>query len=116
MPRRFRTGYRNHVAKIERHNGSTNSDGDPTYNVASDWVVVCAGWFCEKLATGGSEPIRGRQVTSQTRYVLIGEYFSAKDVETTDKLTIDGENHEILAVLDIDGDSRERRLETRVRN
>ena len=111
---RQRIGSRRHVATIQQHNGSADSAGHPTYDTDGDWNDVICDWPCERLNVSGGERVRGRQTTSQTSHVFIGEYYGAKDTDTTAmRLVHDDTIFAITAAYDPDGDSREFRIEAK---
>jgi hypothetical protein len=108
---RQRIGNRRHVASFSRHNGNQDQTGAPTYGVDSDWSSIIADWPCEMLTTGGGELLRGRQVTSSTTHVLIGDYYGADHVLATDRVLINGLTLEVVLAIDPDGDNVEMRIE-----
>lgn len=111
---RQRIGNRRHAARIEKHDGTQESDhGHPSYTTPGDWDTVVESWPCEVLTTSGGELIRGRQVQAETTHVLFGEYFGADNVTAEMRAVVGGITYSIVAAYDPDGDSREMRIEAR---
>lgn len=109
--RRERIGNRRHRATVSRHDGTGDDHGNPTYTTSSDWDVVVTDWPVEMIAANGGETIRGRQVTEKTTHVLFGEYQGGKTIASEMRAVISGTTYQVVSALDVDGDSREIRVE-----
>jgi hypothetical protein len=101
-----------HTAQLQRHNGTQDTLGQPTYETDSDWVTF-SEWPCEIVTASGGERIRGRQVSANTSHVLIGDPYAAKGVDPNCRAIIDGRTYNIAAVVDPDGLNHELRIEAR---
>ena len=112
MPRKL-AGRRTHFAQFQKHNGTVDALGTPTYDEPADWDVVVPQWTAEHLQTRGGEVLRGRQVAAVTTDVLYGEYYGAQGVLPEMRCVIDGVTYEVVAALDMDGRHREMRVELR---
>lgn len=115
MRNRYRgaIGRRRHRATFLQHDGTQDGHGNPTYTTAGDWDTLIASWPCELLTTTGGEVLRGKQVSAQTTHVLFGEYQGSSGITTSMKVTINNVEYGIVAVYDMDGDSKETRVECR---
>ena len=107
MARRNKVGYRRYVATFFEHDGSIDTSGQPTFNDPATWTQVVSGWYCEVLAVSGTETLRGRQVTAQTRRVLYGDWSAVASVTPRMRCKVDGVVSDVVAVLDENGDKRE---------
>ena len=103
-------GNRIHAATFKKHNGNVEN-GQETLNKESDWTTFTQNWPCELMAVRGGETIRGRQVAEHTTHVLFGEYYGAVGITPEMKCVIAGKTRNIVSVMDMDGDSREMRIE-----
>jgi hypothetical protein len=102
-----------HSVEFQKHNGTQDTLGQPTYGTDTDWDVV-AQWRCELLTAGGGEKLRGRQVSANTSHVLIGDPAAVADkVDPTCRAIIGGKTYNVTAVYDPDGLNREFRVECR---
>lgn len=110
---RKRIGFRNHRALIQEHNGNQDDNGQPTYTVEADWLLVEPQWPVEMVAASGGERLRGRQVAASVTHVLFGEYFGAKEIRPDMRCIIDSSVYGIVSVLDKDGTSMEMRVEVK---
>lgn len=119
MARKRRIGNRRHVAKVTRHNGNTDSHGNPTYEISADWTILISAWPCEMLSTGGGEVIRGRQVAAETSHVLFGEYSGGRKIDPDCRVEVfdpaAGKQvvYGVVSSYDVEGDRREMRVELR---
>ncbi len=57
--------------------------------------------------------LRGKQVSAQTTHVLFGEYHAVTTITTDMKVTVNSVEYGIVVVHDMDGDSKETRVECR---
>ena len=115
MTLRQSVGNRVYSATFSEHNGNRDEHGNPTYEVATDWVPVVTRWPCEMIATAGGEMIRGRQTTATTTHVLYGEYFGAKGIKATHRCTILVDDvAETFSVSAVPIDAQGRKMEMRV--
>ena len=103
--------FRRWTADFEQHDGTTDTEGIPTYDTAGDWDTVLSGWPCQLLSTQGGETLRGSQVTSETTDVLIGDYGGAESLTTDMRCVVNGKTYEIVSVRDIIGTRHEMRIE-----
>ena len=61
MSIRKRIGMRRYAATFWKHNGTTDSYGQKSYQNESDWDQVGSSyWPCEFITTVGNEVVRGR--------------------------------------------------------
>lgn len=103
---RYRIGQRRYLATFEAHNGNIDETGNPTYDTLADWLESLAGWYCELIATGGSEQIRGRQIAAETTHVIFGDYaaVAAAGITTQHRCTVGGLTRAgIERIYDADG-------------
>jgi hypothetical protein len=110
MPK-TKSGNRIHLADAWRHNGVQNETGNPTYDVRSDWNLIVRAWPVELLSASGGETLRGRQVTSITTHIAIGNFFGADKIRATDRLVIAGIWYAVITAVDPDGTRFEMRVE-----
>lgn len=112
---RRHTGKRRHVARVEKHDGPGMYDehGTPTFTDDGDWQVVIPDWYCELKAVRGGEVIRGRQVSDTTTHVMFGNYYPADKITPDMRVRIGNSIYNVVAAYDLDGDSREMRVETK---
>lgn len=119
MPPRRKISTRRHRATAKRHNGNVDGHGTPTYESSVDWTEVVTAWPCELLSVAGGEVLRGRQVAAETSHVLFGEFHGGKTitpdckVEVYDPSSGNVLTYGVVACYDMDGDSREYRVELR---
>ena len=113
MSRRERIGSRQHRATVSQHDGTQDSHGTPTYETSGDWDAVVTDWPCEVVAVRGGETLRGRQVAAETTHVLFGEYHGGSSITPEMRAVISGTTYHVVSALDMDGDSRELRVEVR---
>ena len=113
MPR-LKIGDRNHVATIQRHNGTKDDHGQPTYTTDEDWDTVVSAWFCELLGVKGGEMLRGRQVNAFASYVLYGNWNEVAEVLQSDRILINGQTLGILDVTDVTGRQMEMVIDAKV--
>lgn len=111
--RRERIGSRQHRVTVSQHDGTQDTHGNPTYTTTGDWDAVVTDWPVELIAVRGGEKVRGRQVTSETTHVLFGEYYGGSGILPEMKAVLNGTTYEVVAALDLDGDSREMRVEVK---
>ena len=111
---RKRYGHRRWVAQFQRHNGTVDDNNQPTYTVGADWDVVIEAWPCELIATSGGETVRGRQTSPETTHLAYGEYFGAESASPDMRAVIEGTVYGVVSVLDLEGLSREMRIELRL--
>lgn len=114
MPTRRTIGNRNYTAEFQRHDGTVDDYGNPTYDVAGDWDAVISDWPCELITTVGGEIIRGKMTMEKSTHVLYGYYASVASVDVQCRVLIDGNYYGITAgPIDPDGRRMEARLEVR---
>jgi len=111
--RREKIGVRQHRATVSQHDGTVDTHGNPTYSTSGDWDVVVTDWPVEMLAVNGGESLRGRQVTDATTHVLYGEYHGGSSIIPEMKCVINSVIYQVVSVLDMDGMSRELRVEVK---
>ena len=107
--RRRRT--RRHRATIKKHDGTIDGHGVPTISEPTDWDAWITDWPVEVIAVSGGEAFRGRQVADSTTHVIFGEYHGGDTITPEMQCVINAITYEIVSVLDVDGDSRELRVE-----
>ena len=119
MPYRRAASTRRHRATAKQHNGNVDAHGTPTYTTSVDWTEVVTEWPCEMRVVSGGEVIRGKQVAAETSHVLFGEFHGGKaiqpqmKVEVYDPATSSTIEYGVVSSYDMDGDSRELRVELR---
>lgn len=117
MPPRRHHGSRRHRATAKQHNGTVDAHGVPTYTTSNDWTEVVTQWPVEVRSVAGGEVLRGRQVSAETTHVMFGEFHGGKSitpdmkVEVYDPATSSTITYGVIAAYDMDGDSRELRVE-----
>ena len=118
MSKRWQTGNRRHRATFSQHDGTLDAHGTPTYTTSGDWDAVVSDWPCEFITSEtlrgkSGESRKGEQVMHQTTHILYGEYYGASAVTTDMRCTIASTVFGVVDVANIDGDSREMRIELR---
>lgn len=113
--RRGNPGNRRSRAKIDRYNGTQDTEhGHYVYLDEDNWDTYIEAWPCEFLTTDGVYDTEDRYGAShESTHVLFGEYWGAQGVEPGDRVTVDGVTYTITAAFDPLGDKREMRIEAR---
>lgn len=68
-------------------------------------------WPCEWRSVSGGERLRGKQVTTATTHVVIGDYHFVSSVTSAMRCVINSVIYGVVSVRDIEGDSREMFIE-----
>lgn len=107
---------RRYVASFYVHNGNRNQTGNPTYDDLEDWYQVAYDYYCEKINSSGGETVRGRQVTDQTSFVLVGDYWGARaiGVSAPMQVEIEGIRGNVISAEDIDGQQLEMMIQVEI--
>ena len=114
MASRFKIGNRSHVATFQRHDGTLDEYGQPTYDNPDDWDTIVPLWYCELMGAKGGETVRGRQVTALASYVLYGDWPEVSGVVASDRILVDGLTLGILDVTDTTGRQMEMVIDAKV--
>lgn len=109
--RRFRAGYRNHIARFDEYAGDADIHGQPQYTDSTQWDTVLRQWPAELIPTTGGETIRGRQVTAQTTHVLFGSYHGAEMLTAEMRCVLEGKTYGVVRVSNEEGRQQEIRVE-----
>ncbi len=112
MKQSYRGG-RNYVAHFEEHNGQQDEHGNPTYSNDRHWRRVVSGWWCDVQTTTGGETPSGRSMSTTTTHVLVGEYYGAQNVQPNHRCFINGDQYEVVSVMDRDGLRRDMQIEVK---
>ena len=111
---RKRVGFRRHRATFQRHNGTLDDYGQPTYNTPSDWDVFFADWPCEFISTVGGEILRGRMVTEKSTHAMFGNFIAVEGIDVEMRVVVNGKNYGITSISDPEGIRMEMRVEMRL--
>jgi len=110
---RKRIGYRNHSALIESPPTTLDGYGQRSYSTGT-WTTVVSDWWCELVDVGGGEILDGVQTREATQKVAIGDSPAVNgSVNSSCRVTIDGNVYGVTAVRDIAGSNRTIRIELR---
>ncbi len=95
---------RRHWLTFQQHDG-TVTNGVPTYHVDGDWDTVSnVGTVAvEKKGVTGGEVVRGIQMDATTTHLLIGDYWSLKNVTPNMRATGCGDTFNVIRAYDPDG-------------
>ena len=109
------TGQRFYIADVERHNGKTDSTGNPTYRNDSDWEVIVSYWPCAIITKAEFETSRGRQVTSDASHLFVGDRWQIVrgNIDSTCRIRAHGNLYDIVGIHGLSGNSVEAEIETR---
>lgn len=99
-------GRRRHRADILRHDGTIDADGVPDYTTPGTWDTFITAWPCEILTSSNGEPLRGRQVTSETTHVFYGQFAGGNTITTDMRVQVEGVTYEVIASIDPYADRR----------
>jgi hypothetical protein len=107
---RKRIGHRNYVAAFDAPPTSYDEYGQVQYT-SSGWTTVVSDWYCEVIDAGGGEVVDGYQTRTTTVKVLAGDPVQIAGIDTTYRCRIDGVTYGIVAIRDVSGDNRTKRVE-----
>ena len=116
---RGRAGNRRYRLTAQTHDTTQDAHGNPTYPTTGDWdtEATVTNWPVEMLTVGAGEKIRGRQVTSETTHVFLGEYYGGKDIDSKMRVYVGSDTsvtYDVVAAFDPDNQRREFRVEAKI--